>query len=335
MTVHSSVALQPAQSLPVYSAACFTAVDGANLGDPMSIADDLILGDSYQLLADVDRVRLAIGHLADQKQMVIALQSETGMPGAELHLDCVATFMSTDGTLVEIVVVVEMNRDRCTIAQVHLFPLSPLQARREYTLVRIDRDAAAARFAEAACVSFTRGTHIAMSNGCQTPIEALKVGDLVLTRDHGPQKIRWIGRQTVRASGVFAPIRIAKGVLNNENDLIVSPNHRLFVYQRQDHLRAGRAEVLIKAKHLLNGTSVTRTDGGFVDYFQLLFDRHEIIYAEGIAAETLLVDTRTRSALPAELGARMTESDTHAKEYVIPPGAGAVIVDQLRRASAC
>ena len=55
--------------------------------------------------------------------------------------------------------------------------------------------------------------------------------------------------------------------------------------------------MLVKARHLINGETVTQQDGGFIDYFQLLFDQHEIIYAEGIAAETLLVDTRTRPAL--------------------------------------
>jgi len=42
-------------------------------------------------------------------------------------------------------------------------------------------------------------------------------------------------------------------------------------------------------------------DGGFVDYFQILFDRHHIIYAEGIAAESMLVDPRTKPALPEGL----------------------------------
>jgi hypothetical protein len=82
---------------------------------------------------------------------------------------------------------------------------------------------------------------------------------------------------------------------------VVSPDHRLFIYQREDAIGAGRRELLVKARHLVNGDTVIQQDGGFVEYYQLLFDGHEIIYAEGIAAETLLVDTRTRAALPPEL----------------------------------
>jgi hypothetical protein len=46
-------------------------------------------------------------------------------------------------------------------------------------------------------------------------------------------------------------------------------------------------------------------DGGFVDYFQLLFDGHQMIYAEGIAAESMLIDTRTKAVLPDDLSAAM------------------------------
>ena len=84
------------------------------------------------------------------------------------------------------------------------------------------------------------------------------------------------------------------------HDLVVSPEHRLFVYQRQDKLGTGRAETLVRAKHLVNGKDVYRLDDGFVEYYQLLFDEHQIIYAEGIAAESLLFDQRTQSALPDE-----------------------------------
>src|SRR5690606_23181699 len=125
------------------------------------------------------------------------------------------------------------------VAQVYLLPLVTLLPKTNYRLVGIDRDSALARFGEVACVSFTRGTHITLASGAQVPIENLRVGDKVLTRDDGPQAIRWIGHTTLRAVGDFAPVVIAKGALHNENDLIVSPDHRLFVYQRTDRLGAG------------------------------------------------------------------------------------------------
>jgi len=118
-----------------------------------------------------------------------------------------------------------------------------------------------------------------------------------------------VSQTTLRAVGDFAPVVITKGALHNENDLVVSPDHRLFIYQRQDKLGAGRSEVLIKVKHLINGDTVYQRNGGFVDYFQLLFDDHQIIYAEGIAAESLLINQRTRAALPD--GATSTESHAH------------------------
>jgi len=69
-----------------------------------------------------------------------------------------------------------------------------------------------------------------MASGEQHKIEQFSVGDKVLTRDDGPQAVRWIGQTTLRAMGEFAPIMITNGALHNENDLLVSPDHRLFVY---------------------------------------------------------------------------------------------------------
>ena len=62
----------------------------------------------------------------------------------------------------------------------------------------------------------------------------------------------------------------------------------------------GRAETLVWAKHLVNGKDINRLNDGFVEYYQLLFDEHQIIYAEGIAAESLLFDQRAESVLPDE-----------------------------------
>jgi hypothetical protein len=178
-----------------------------------------------------------------------------------------------------------------------------------------------------------------MANGLQKPIETLAVGDRVLTRDNGPREIRWIGTQTVRATGAFAPIKIAKGALNNSGDLILSPNHRLFIYQRRDRIQAGRSEVLVRARHLVNGETVVQSDGGFVDYFQLLFDQHEIIYAEGIAAESLLVDTRVRAVIPEAVRGRLDQLESMADRgarFELDEGAldAMVAAELLRRASA-
>ena len=62
--------------------------------------------------------------------------------------------------------------------------------------------------------------------------------------------------------GEFTPICIKAGTLNNDNDLIVSPDHRLFIYQRSDELGAGRAELLVKVRYLLNGDTVFTQTGG-------------------------------------------------------------------------
>lgn len=299
-------ASKPAQSMPVFRATDLKVVNGANLGDPISFAGDLELDDTYELDKSATRHRLSV--LADDSgAFTIAPETSIGTPGAALHLDCVVTLMSTAGQTTEILVLVETDSGGHA-TDVYVLPLAPLEPRTHYALVGIDSENARRKFAEVACVAFSRGTHITMASGIQTPIEQLRIGDMVLTRDDGPQQVRWIGQSTVRAVGEFAPIRIKAGTLHNENDLLVSPDHRLFLYQRSDALGAGRPELLVRARYLVNGDSVQRQDGGFIDYFQLLFDHHQIIYAEGIAAETLLVDTRTRPALPEDLREALAQS---------------------------
>lgn len=299
----------PAHSVPVYPAESFTATDGANMGDALSFAEELELDDTYALKPLARPVQLAIQVLNNGFE--IAADSPTGAPGAALHLDCALTLMSPDGQTTDSIVVVETDSTG-NVAQIYLLPLASLTPRTDYALVGIDTHKAAEKFAEVACARFTRGTHITLASGAQVPIEDLAVGDRVLTRDDGPQKVRWIGQSTVRAVGDFAPICIRAGALNNQHDLVVSPDHRLFIYQRSDQLGAGRSELLVKARHLVNGDTVIRQDGGFVDYFQLLFDAHQIIYAEGIAAESTLVDTRTRPAVPDEVTAQLTGRTAHA-----------------------
>lgn len=290
------------QTLAVHPAEDVVVTDGVAEGDPISFADELLMDDVYQLRVDAARLPLTLSSGARPGSFVVGRGSRRGKPGNLVHLDSCLTFMAPDGATVEALVLVEVEAE--SVADIHLMPLAPFAERTDYRLVGIDRSRATARLAAVACVSFSRGTHITLAGGEQRRIEDLAVGDRVLTRDDGPQPIRWIGQTTLRAVGAFAPVVIAKGALHNANDLVVSPDHRIFVYQRTDRLGAGRSEVLVKVRHLIDGTSVYWRDGGFIDYFQLVFDDHQIIYAEGIAAESLLIDPRTRAALPPEAGAK-------------------------------
>ncbi len=302
------------QAVPVLKAADFTVSDGVALGDAMSFADELVMDDVYQLAKGAKRSRLTLAMGDDQLFFEVDASTEVGKPGNAVVLDCCLTLMARDGSTFEALVMVEIEQDG--VEAVYILPLATLMPKTDYRLVGVDRKSAITRFAEVACVSFTRGTHITMASGQQTPIEDLSVGDKVLTRDDGPQQIRWIGHTTYRAVGEFAPVVIKADALHNMNDLVVSPDHRLFVYQRQDRLGAGRSEVLVKVRHLINGDTVYQQDGGFVDYFQLLFDNHQIIYAEGIAAESLLVDPRTRAALPGGVGGD-NHSHRHHLDYEV------------------
>ncbi len=295
----------PAQSVPVYRAEDFLATDGANMGDPLSFAAELILDDVYEIPFGTEPQRLSLLSM-DATRFRLDSDTKIGTAGAEIHLDCALTFMSPDGQISEALLLVEVDKDGDAEA-IYLLPLTALSSKTEYRLVGIDTQTARQKYAQVACVSFTRGTHITLATGEQRLIEELNVGDRVLTRDDGVQDIRWIGQSTVRAVGEFAPICVRAGTLNNESDLIVSPDHRLFIYQRTDEVGAGRSELLVKARHLVNGETVVVQDGGFVDYFQLLFDSHQIIYAEGIAAESMLIDMRTKPVLPDDLAEAMGE----------------------------
>ena len=135
-------------------------------------------------------------------------------------------------------------------------------------------------------ICFTPGTRIATPRGARG-VETLQIGDMVVTRDHGLQPIRWIGKRCVPALDRFAPVRIRPGVLSGlETDLLVSPQHRMLFQGYRAELLFGESEVLVAATHLIDGKLVTQEVGGDVTYIHIMFDDHEIIYAEGAATES-------------------------------------------------
>ncbi len=138
---------------------------------------------------------------------------------------------------------------------------------------------------ESVVICFAKGTHIMTDRGDRM-VQNLELGDMIITRDNGLQKIRWIGSRKVPAKGNLAPIVLPKGIVNNTRDLVVSPQHRMLITGLQTELLFGQSEVLVPAKHLLGNDGIYQAVDGFVEYFHILFDAHEIIFAEGAATES-------------------------------------------------
>ena len=138
----------------------------------------------------------------------------------------------------------------------------------------------------ATIVCFTAGTLVDTATGLR-PIDSLRPGDLLRTRDDGMQPLRWIGQRTVAAMGDLAPILIRAGALGNARDLLVSPRHRMLVSDWRVELLMGEEQALVPARDLVNGHDILRREGGLVTYVHILFDRHQIVYAEGCPSESL------------------------------------------------
>lgn len=140
---------------------------------------------------------------------------------------------------------------------------------------------------------FTTGTLIATPDG-EKPVEALQVGDRVHTRDNGIQKIVWTGRKdldnaALKAMPELRPVRIKKGALGRglpERDMLVSPNHRMLIISDLAEVYFEQSEVLVAAKHLTKRKGIRVVDVPEVTYIHVMFDRHEVVIADGAWSES-------------------------------------------------
>lgn len=140
---------------------------------------------------------------------------------------------------------------------------------------------------------FTPGTLIATPRG-EIPVEELRAGDRVITRDNGIQQIRWVGRKDLTWADLslnphLKPILIRKGSLGNglpERDMMVSPNHRVLVANDRTALYFDEHEVLVAAKHLVAGRGVHEVDSMGTSYLHFMFDRHEVVLSNGAWTES-------------------------------------------------
>lgn len=164
------------------------------------------------------------------------------------------------------------------------------------------------QLAETVPPCFTVGTLILTLSGEQ-PIETLKVGDRVVTRDGGSRTLRWIGQRRMTVSPASAPIRILPGALGEgvpEREVRVSPLHRVLVRSAKAQMLFGQNEVLVAAKFLVNDSTILRdTTARIVDYVHLMFDDHTVVYTEGLLSESLQAGAAGLAALSPEARAEL------------------------------
>lgn len=275
----------------VHPAAALRVDSGANAGDPMPAPADSSPGDYYRLAEGAVPQRLHLQTGAGR----VAAGSGLGTAGAAVTVEGRLTLMAPDGDRVEVLVLAVPGAGRLAL------PLAPLRPGALMTLIAADAGPMPFRLTDALAGAFAEGTRILLADGTQAPVEALEPGAVVLTRDHGGQVLRWRGAARLRAEGAFAPVVVEAGVMGNPRPLAVAPHHRMFLYRRAARALAGAADLLVQARHLVDGTAIRRREGGVVVYHGLVFDAHEVIYAEGVPCESLQVCPEALTRLPADL----------------------------------
>ena len=149
-------------------------------------------------------------------------------------------------------------------------------------------------------VCFDEGTLISTPRG-MVAIQDLRVGDMVQTRDNGPQRLLWVGARHLDAAELAAnphlrPIVLRAAYFGLPRDLVVSPQHGILLH----HDMRGGSETFYRAKHLaqLPGGGARVMQGKRrVRYFHLLFEDHQVVFANGMACESLYPGAQGYGAL--------------------------------------
>ena len=163
---------------------------------------------------------------------------------------------------------------------------------------------------------YVRGTRILTTRG-EVAVEALEVGDVGVTASGGLRPIRWLGWRALSPARHPAPekvwpVRVARGAFGDNaprRDLWLSPDHAVAV-----------DGVLIPVARLVNGRSVAQVRTRNVEYWHVELDAHDVILAEGLAAESYL-DTGNRNSFVnagAFLAAHPDFSARHWSDTCLP-----------------
>ena len=170
-------------------------------------------------------------------------------------------------------------------------------------LIQADR---AVTLAEDSVTCFCPGTLILTAQG-ERRVEDLAIGDPIITASGQTKPIRWIGRRSYAGAFIAGqhlklPIGIKRGALAPNvphSDLWVSPGHAMML---DGHL--------VPAWRLINDVSIIQPDAvDSVTYYHVELDTHDVLLANGAAAESFLDDDcRAQFHNAAEFHARYPDA---------------------------
>ncbi len=164
-------------------------------------------------------------------------------------------------------------------------------------------------------ICFTPGTRIKTPDGSKL-IEDLREGDKIQTKDNGAEVILWIGSRHMTGARLFAmprlrPVRIRTGALGVERpdqELLVSPDHRMLVQGDVAQALFNTPEVLVSARDLVNGDTIS-VDSNVrqVTYVHLLLPRHQVLWANNVETESFHPGNAALSTLAENDRARLLQ----------------------------
>ncbi len=160
-------------------------------------------------------------------------------------------------------------------------------------------------------ICFTPDTRLATPNGPRM-IRDLRPGDRINTRDNGPQEVMWTGHRRMTGARLYAmphlrPVRFKAGALGigrPDEDLLVSPQHRMLLQGAAAQALFNTPEVLVAAEDLINDQTVI-VDHTLreVTYVHILLERHNVIWANGLESESFHPsNTALDTVDPGQLG---------------------------------
>jgi len=140
---------------------------------------------------------------------------------------------------------------------------------------------------------FTPGTRI-LTEGGERPVEDLRPGDMVATRDGGMQPVAWTGRKRLSlahlaANPALRPVLIPAGAFGPglpARDMRVSAQHRILLQGPRAEMLFGESEVLVAALHLCGRMGIRQELSFGVDYIHVMFESHQILRSDGIWSES-------------------------------------------------